>query len=48
MNNMDATIPQPQGQTEKMLNYKVSDLGAFSVHEQKSWDSDKGLDEQEI
>lgn len=36
MNNMDATIPQPQGQTEKMLNYKVSDFGAFSVHEQKS------------
>lgn len=33
---MDATIPQPQGQTEKMLNYKVSDLGTFSVHEQKS------------
>lgn len=36
MNNMDTTIPQPQGQTERMLNYKVSDLGAFSVHERKT------------
>lgn len=36
MNNMDTTTLQPQGQTEKMLNYKVPDLGAFSVHEQKS------------
>lgn len=36
MNSMNATTPQPQGQTEKILNYEVSDLGIFSVHEQKS------------
>lgn len=35
-NSMNATTPQPQGHTEKMLNYEVSDLGIFSVHEQKS------------
>lgn len=36
MNSMDTTIPQHQGQTEKMLNHKVSDLWAFSVNGQKS------------
>lgn len=36
MNSMNVTTPQPQGQTEKMLNYDASDLGTFSVHEQKS------------
>lgn len=36
MNSMNATLPQPQGQTKNMLNYEASDLGIFSVHEQKS------------
>lgn len=35
MNSMNVTTPQPQGQTEKILNYEVSVLGIFSLHEKK-------------